>query len=319
MPKRKLVFFLLKLVLAVVLLAAVGWKFAEFFKSVNWESLTTQLDYASLAIAGGLYIACHTLWGTFWVQLLRGQGVHISWWLGLRAYFVSQFGKYVPGKAWVIFLRVGLLRSLDVRPTVVIVTGAYETLTNMAAGAVLGAVLLPWSGLTESLNTYQQYGLFGLALLPLALLGLNRLVRRVAKKYAQGAVIPTPSIWLLARGLVQAMFGWALLGFSLWFVARGVNPDPVPLTLTIYGQYLCGVAISYVFGFLVLFSPAGAGAREWVLQLVLALQLCSNALAALIAILLRVVWTVFEVAVAIVLYFAVRGAKPVVPKIETPS
>ena len=310
MPKRRLVFFLLKLLLAVALLAAVGWKFAEFFKSVNWESLTTQLDYVSLAVAGLLYIGCHTVWGTFWVQLLRGQGVTISWWVGLRAYFVSQFGKYVPGKAWVIFLRVGLLRSLEVRPTVVIVTGAYETLTNMAAGAVLGAALLPWSGLTESLNTYQQYGLFGLALLPLALLGLNRLVRRVAKKYAHGAVIPTPSVLLLARGLVQAMVGWAMLGLSLWFVVNGVNPDPVPLTLPLYAQYLCGVAVSYVFGFLVLFSPAGAGAREWVLQLMLAKQLASDPLAALIAVLLRIVWTLFEVVVAIGLYFGVRGTKP---------
>jgi uncharacterized membrane protein YbhN (UPF0104 family) len=310
MPKRRLVFFLLKLLLAMALLAAVGWKFAEFFKSVNWDSLTKQVDYVSLAAAGLLYIGCHTLWGTFWVQLLRGQGVTITWWLGLRAYFVSQFGKYVPGKAWVIFLRVGLLRSLEVRPTVVIVTGAYETLTNMAAGAVLGAVLLPWSGLTESLNTYQQYGLFGLALLPLALLGLNRLVRRVAKKYAHGAVIPTPSVLLLARGLVQAIFGWAMLGLSLWFVVNGVNPDPVPLTLPLYAQYLCGVAVSYVFGFLVLFSPAGAGAREWVLQLMLARQLASDPLAALISVLLRIVWTLFEVVVAIGLYFGVRIAKP---------
>lgn len=300
-PGRKRLFAVVKTVLAAVLIGVVGWKFVGLLQSPQLASRAAfRVGY--LIPAGLLYLACHVIWGTFWWQLLRSQGVGVTWYTGVRAYFVSQLGKYLPGKAWVLVLRVGLLRSANARPVVVVVTGLYETLTNMAAGAVLGVALLPWSGLTDELSEFQRYGLFGLTLMPLGLLGLNRLVRRVAKKYRgpDAPVIPVPSLGLLARGMVQAMAGWCLLGLSLWLTACGLTADVPELTLDTYPQYLCGVCIAYVIGFIVLVSPAGAGAREWVLQTVLARQLADSegstapAVAAAIAIGLRAVWTLFE-------------------------
>ena len=44
--------------------------------------------------------------------------------LGLRGYFVSQFGKYVPGKVWVIFIRVAMLGRTAADKTVVGVTAS---------------------------------------------------------------------------------------------------------------------------------------------------------------------------------------------------
>ena len=143
-PVRKRLLFALKTALAVVVIAAVCWHFYGLLtKPEVQQQLTFRVEY--LLPAGLLYLACHTLWATFWVQLLRGQGVSVSWLAGVRAYFVSQVGKYVPGKALVILLRVGLMKGKVATPTVIIVTGTYETLTNMAAGAVLGACLLPVS------------------------------------------------------------------------------------------------------------------------------------------------------------------------------
>ncbi len=75
------------------------------------------------------------------------KGVQVSWYAGLRAYFVSQLGKYVPGKAWVILMRVGMLRhDAHAHPIPVAVTATYETLCSMAAGALLGVLLLPQLG-----------------------------------------------------------------------------------------------------------------------------------------------------------------------------
>jgi hypothetical protein len=313
-PGRKRLFLILKSTLAAALLVAVGWKFYDLLRAPELsQRATVRVEY--LLPAGLLYLTCHTLWGTFWWQLLRGQGVAVGWFAAVRAYFVSQVGKYVPGKAWVLLLRVGLLRNVDVRPTTVIVTGAYETLTNMAAGAVLGFCLLPWSGLAESLSDLQRYGLFGLTLMPLGLLGLNRLVRRVAKKYRSpdAPPVPVPSLLLLARGMVQATAGWCLLGLSLWLTACGLCTDPPPLTVDSYLQYLSGVCLAYVIGFVVLVAPAGAGAREWVLQLVLERQLVvsegasAGAVAAAVAVGLRLVWTAFEAAWAVGLWLTPRG------------
>ncbi len=321
-PSRWKLFFILKVLLAVVILVAVGWKFRQLLSAPELRDLTT-IRFDALVLAGLLYLACHTLWGTFWVQLLRGQGVVVPWWVGIRAYFVSQLGKYVPGKAWVLLLRVGLLNKQQVRPAVVIVTGLYETLTNMAAGAILGVCLLPWSSLLANISNQQTYGLFALTLMPLGLLGLNRLIRRVAKKYrpAAGMVVPVPSLLLLLRGLLQATLGWCLLGLSLWLTVRGISVEPPPLTATGYIATLCGVCISYVIGFIVLVAPAGVGAREWVLQVVLARQFATlsagDALAAAVAVLLRVVWTIAEAILAGILWFCIPKTQPTDAKPES--
>ena len=314
-PGRKRFWMLVQALLAVAVVAAVGWNLAGQLGNPQLGQLTA-FRWPYLLLAGLLYLGCHTLWGAFWVQLLRGQGVKIPWLVGVRAYFVSQFGKYIPGKAWVIFLRIGLLKSIDVKPTVVIVTGTYETLVNMAAGAVLGGILLPWSGLAESLGEVQRYGLLGLALVPVALFALNWLIRRIAKKYqAPGSPpFPVPSFGLIVRGFVQAFFGWGLLGLSLYFVACGLSANPPEFTFNGFLQNICGVCISYVIGFAVLFLPGGLGAREAILQLVLVRQLGetdgSVSLAAALAVALRVVWTLFEVIAALSLGCWYPKAKP---------
>lgn len=306
-PGRKRLFLALKIALTVAVIGGVGWHFYGLLtKPEVRQQLTLRVEY--LIPAGLLYLACHTLWGTFWVQLLRGQGAKVGWLAGVRAYFVSQFGKYVPGKAWVIFLRVGLLKGRVASPKVVVVTGAYETLTNMAAGAVLGACLLPFSdqltAIDEKYRDFVPYSVFGIAFVPLVLLALNKVIGRVAAKYRKpdAPPIPVPSIWLIARGMLQAMVGWCLLGLSAWLTACGVSAEPVPLTLGTFAQYLCAVSVAYVIGFAALFLPAGGGLRELVLQWMLSPPL--GDVSAAVAVVLRIVWTLFEVVAAVGLYFA---------------
>jgi uncharacterized membrane protein YbhN (UPF0104 family) len=315
-PARKRLFLALKVALAVVVIGAVGWHFYGLLTTDGVErSLACRVEY--LIPAGLLYLACHTLWGTFWWQLLRGQGVRVGWLAGVRAYFVSQWGKYVPGKALVILLRVGLLKGKVASPTVVIVTGTYETLTNMAAGAVLGACLLPVSDQLSAIDPRYRdavpYSVFGLAFVPLALFALNRLIRRVAQKYRKpdAEPIPVPSVWLIARGMLQAVGGWCLLGLSAWLVACGLSAEPVPLTPATFAQYLCAVCVAYVIGFAALFLPAGGGLRELVLQWMLLPPL--GAVSAAVAVVLRIVWTLAEAAAVVGLYFTPVSSPPSPP------
>jgi hypothetical protein len=309
---RRRLILALKTALAVVVMLAVGWHFYGLLTKPEVQpQLTLRAEY--LAPAGLLYLACHTLWGTFWVQLLRGQGVAVGWRAGVRAYFVSQWGKYVPGKALVILLRIGLLKGTTASPTVVIVTGTYETLTNMAAGAVLGACLLPFSGqlnaIDERYRAVVPYSVALLALVPVGLFGLNRLIRRVARKYQQpdAPSIPVPGPWLIVRGMLQAMVGWCLLGLSAWLTACGLSAESVPLTVANFAQYLCAVSVAYVIGFAALLLPAGGGLRELVLHWMLSAVL--GGVAAAVAVVLRIVWTTFE-AVAVVGLFLARFPSP---------
>ena len=299
-PPRKRLLVVLKTVVAIVLITAVGWHFAKLMRMPGvWDHVrTARLEY--LLPAGLLYLLAHTIWGTFWVQLLRNQGADVSWMVGIRAYFVSQFGKYVPGKAWVLVLRVALLRGRGLSPAVVAVTATYETLTSMAAGAIIGACLLPWAGdeIGIRLDSWTGAALLGIAALPLALGLATRFVKR----------LPNPPVWLLLRGLAQDAVGWCLLAVSLWLTVRAIVSDEIALTGPEFLQDLAAVTLSYVSGFVVLVSPGGLGAREFVLQQVLTPGLTpivgANAagVAAVTALALRLVWTAFEVVFALGLW-----------------
>ncbi len=296
---RKRIWLVLKTLAAVVLIAAVGRYFAKLLENEDATRRLWSARVEYLLPAGFLYLAAHTIWGTFWVQLLWSQGAHVSWSAGLRAYFVSQLGKYIPGKATVLLLRIVLLRHTGLSPTLVAVTATYETLTSMAAGATIAAVLLPWAGLGGEWESGKAAALVGLAGLPIVLGILNRLVVRVAAKHRgpDAKPLPSPPVWLLGQGLLQALAGWACLGMSLWLTIQALAEEPRSWELDDFLRDTSAVAISYVIGFVVLFAPGGLGARELLLQQVLEQQVPA-AQAAIVAVVLRIVWTAFEMVVA---------------------
>lgn len=300
-----------KSLLAVVLIGAVGWHFARLLDTPALRDHPPAARPAYLIAAGLLYLAAHTLWATFFVQLLWSQRADVPWLIGVRVYFVSQLGKYVPGKAWVIVLRVLMLRPLGVDPAAAAVMGVYETLVSMAAGAVIGICLLPWAGVDLQLGPVQWALLAGVGVLPLVAGLLNKLAARIARnrRGPDGRPVPSPTIRLLTRGLLQDSVGWCLLGLSLWTTVTGLSLGDGELAADRYLQDLSATTLSYVAGF-VLQSPGGLGPREFVLQQILTAQLqpavAAAAHAAVIALVLRLVWTTFELGFAGMLYLFVN-------------
>src|SRR5438046_1735665 len=105
--KRSKWVFGIEIALAVVLVAAVGWNFRGILKEIDPAELPLQVRVELLVPAGVLYLLAHLCWSTFWVRLLHWEGVQVSWYVGLRTYYISQFGKYVPGKILVPLMRMG--------------------------------------------------------------------------------------------------------------------------------------------------------------------------------------------------------------------
>ncbi len=292
-----------KLALAVAVAAGVGVQFARVLSNPQLADFAFTVRPGYLAASAVLYLTAHTVWGLFWWRLLRSQGVAVSPVAAVRAYFVSQFGKYVPGKVWVILLRVGLLRGAA-GPAVVAVTATYETLTTMAAGAMLAAALAP----AAAGNVYL---LLGIAALPLGGWLFLQLGGRVAKRSQKpdARPLPNPPARLLLAGLLQAAAGWCLLGVSVGCAVRALHPAPPDWTADGFARDLAAVAVAYVVGFVVLVSPGGLGPREYLLSELLTPGFAgtvpaaeANALAVVVALVLRLVWTAAEVIVAGVCY-----------------
>ena len=299
----------------------VAWFCYQQLHKLEEKKPVLTLQFEWLLPAGLLYLLAHTIWASYWVSLLHNQKVDVPWSRGIRSYFISQFGKYVPGKVWVIIIRIRMLGDQGISKPVVGVTATFEALTSMAAGAFLGMLLLPLLALEHTGLGWKIYLLIPLALMPLGVRALNRLVAKIAEKQmpADSPAWPHVGIFMLVRGLFQASVGWCILGLSLWMTIEGLNPNATQWTWDYIGRLTAINCISYVAGFLFLFMPAGAGVRETLLAVLLGFELhpylgdAATGFAFVVAVVLRLLWTVFELICAGLLYALVPAHRAALP------
>lgn len=303
-------FRLLNIVLPAAIVVAVGWYFYSILSKPALRETPLTLRFEWLVPAALLYLLAHSIWGAYWVTLLRNQGVPVSYPLGWRGYFVSQFGKYVPGKVLVIVMRVAMLHRVGANRAIVGVTATYETLISMGAGAMLAVILLPMVASEQLGIGNLALWLIPVALLPLGLGLLNGPVARLLARRRGPGAAPFPKVpfVLLVRGLFQASVGWLILGLSLWMTIQGLQPETTPLTFDVYLRLTAINALAYVLGFVALFMPAGGGVREFALQKLLALEFALSMeepqaviFATVVSLVVRLVWTVAELTLALTL------------------
>ena len=266
----------------------------------------------------------------------------------MRAHYIGQLGKYLPGKAWALFLRSNMVRSPTTHVGVAILTSFYEVLITMSSGALLAAILfglqagsftspvdwqvfgrnwqIIWGGKAEAAPV-DPHALCLLALLLLLVLGIpglppvfHRLVQRLTLPFRQAdsSAVPTPRTACLFQGLALTPGCWFMMGASLWAALQAAGVGPV-WSWESWLRYSAFIALAYVSGFVIVFLPSGLGVREVLLVLVLVPDISqrlhlgaedARPLATLTVILLRVVWTAAELVTAAVLYWLpVGGAK----------
>ena len=318
---RRLARVCFRYLLPAVIVIVVGYKFYDILSKPELRNASFAFRLEWLFPAGLLYLMTHTIWAIFWVLLLRHQGFHASYPTGWRAYFVSQYGKYIPGKVWVILIRIVMLGASRKDKTIVGVTATYETLTSMAAGAIIGVILLPLLNL--DLRSIERFGalnylLIVVALIPLSLGLMHRVVVRIARRKmgADAEKIPNLNLLLLIRGLVQASAGYFLLGLSLWMTVQAIRPAPIAFTWDDLLRMTAIASIAYVIGFVAFFLPGGVGAREVVVVLLLQGEFepamkkgIAAGLAVAVATGLRAVWTVAEIIMMGLLYRYIPAIK----------
>jgi uncharacterized membrane protein YbhN (UPF0104 family) len=260
----------------------------------------------------------------FWHRTLAALGQPAPWQPTLRAYFMGHIGKYVPGKAMAVVLRVAGVRKWVTSIRIALVTSLLETLTMMAVGAFLAAILstlvlrleprLAAVGLVMAIAA-------GLPTLPpiarrLARIGLRRikqdseLVNAEMNQVDFDASLEGINLRLLASGWAAAVLCWTLLGVSLWATLMAVGVGNLRLVEEL-PRLVAAVAFSVVAGFLSML-PGGLLVRDAILmQLLVPVYGEANSLVA--AVFLRLVWLVTEVAMCGILYVAAgsreRGAR----------
>lgn len=286
------------LVLAAVLLLTgyLVWRnagsIADTYAAIGWGAM---LGGGALAFAGTLTI------GMVWRSLLLGmEREHVGIGDHLGTFYVTQLGKYVPGAVWPILAQVAAARRWGYRKASVVSANLLMMLQLAATGVVLGLVLLPWVA-----DVGRPWLGWALVLVPVLVLMLwpgsaAAVLRRVPLPARWRLDVPVTTEATLA-GLGWSVMTWLLLGGQLWLLLYAAGGRGVETAATAIG----GAGLAYAVGLVVVFAPAGAGAREAVLVAVCAPVVgAPEALA--VALACRLLLTLADVALAVV--GGLRGA-----------
>jgi hypothetical protein len=314
-----------KFLLGLAIIGGVGWRFYTILRRPElWEKpIPARVEWLeATAIFYVLGLLCPAL---FWNWLMASLGERPSLRATVRAYFIGQSGKYVPGKAWGLLLRTGMVAAAGVRPAVGALTTVFETLTTMSAGALLAAVLFLFLALNET-AAWWALGLLAIAGLPVLPVVFNPMMKvfgamadKAARRVGSVGVAPLPQVRLptLLAGLGITACGWLVLGLSLWAMLQALLPEPPGWYLDLWGRCTAFVALAWVAGFLAVPAPGGLGVRELFLERLLVPEIRTAApgidaegMAVVVALVLRLLWTAAEVIMVGVVYWLPVTALP---------
>jgi hypothetical protein len=329
-----------KLALGLLILFLIGRQFWRDLQRLDLRSYTLHPGW--LAASGALYLLGLAFSALTWRRLLTHFGQRPPLLTTLRAYYIGHLGKYLPGKAWALFLRASLARGNGVGLGLATVTSFYEVLVTMTGGVLVAAVLflllapdtttrLDLDNLRRIVRLEEPEGelgrrpLVGMALGLLLPLGtiiappvFNRLMHRMSLPFRDKIMGPLPRFrWAyLAEGLLLTGTGWVVLGGSLVAALHAVLGSGPAWSPAMLGRMPAIMGLAYVFGFVILFAPSGLGVREFFLVLFLTPDLVvllssdgsavaretAQGVAVLVVVLLRLVWTAAEMVAAGVLW-----------------
>ncbi|MEZ4378396.1 MAG: lysylphosphatidylglycerol synthase domain-containing protein [Gemmatimonadales bacterium] len=250
----------LQAVLVVVAILAVGraiW--------VNWDDVRkspVQLAFRPgwIALSLGATWAMYAALVEGWRRLVVGWGETLPWFAAARIWILASIAAFVPGRVWglagmaILSERAGARSSVTVGAAIVMQVLAIGTGIGVAAIAVGPELraLRPEAGTAMTIVGV-------LAILSVAILhqgGALRLLWRVA---GRTDAPPQPPGWgALVEAAVVNTVSWLGYGVALWALARGILTGvDLPLRVAI-GAF----AVSYIAGYLVVFTPGGLGVRE---------------------------------------------------------
>ncbi len=320
---KKRLLAVLKWTLTLVVFLFIGlelMKSSDEFRRYDWN-----LRYGWLAAAGLLYLAAYFPSSCFWHYVLRATGQRPTFFDSVRSFYLSQLGKYVPGKAMVIVIRSALVSGPRVRASLAAAGVFYETFTMMAVGAFISALLVflkygeHWK---LSLLALGVMAASGVPLFPPVFRRVLKLFRVAKDDAAAWEKIDRLSWKTLPVGFVLMSVLWVAFGLFLWASIRGLGVESGPLAEHAV-LYVAVTAMAMVLGFAVPISPGGLGVREAILAALLipylstilsypenaAIELDAKTLALVVSLAQRVVSIVAELAAgALLLCFPRRRA-----------
>ncbi|MEE6260398.1 lysylphosphatidylglycerol synthase domain-containing protein [Plantactinospora sonchi] len=295
-----------QVVVTVALLGFLGWSVAGRWHEVR--GVLGDLSAGGLVSAGLAAAVAYGCGFLSWRALLTDLGAEVPVAGAARIFFVGQLAKYLPGKVWPILLQARLGRAYRVPGRTSATAALLALLVVLGTGLLVTAGALPVLGDRAFDRFWWTVLVLPAALVPLWPPLLNRLLARLLR-LARREPLPRP---LGGRGIGLSvgwsLAGWLAYGVHLWLLlgdAGATGRDLLPVAVGAF-------AGSWCLGFLLAVAPAGVGAREVALPLLLAGAVASP-VALVAAVVSRLLMTVVDLLLPALAVLAerTRSAGPV--------
>jgi hypothetical protein len=274
----------------------VGLKVSENWTEIRSSSATLHFDWGLLAASAGCVLASYAVLIWTWQRTVRAWGERLEFGEGARIWFISNLGRYIPGKVWQIGAMGVMAQRAGVSATAAVGSSLVVSIVNVLVGIAVAfaagagnlgapAWALPLTIAAAVLTIATPW------LLPMATRTASSLLRREIK----APQLPHSAIWIAAGGCAAA---WILYGIAFRFLHISVLGATTGNAM----HSTAAFTASYIAGFLFLFAPGGIGIRELALQqLLVRFGIAAGAEAWLVVFASRIWLTIIEVLPGLIL------------------
>jgi glycosyltransferase 2 family protein len=282
--------------LTVVAVVFAGWAIAGQWRAFRDSGQVLHPRWGIVAVSCLLVFVAYGILVETWRRTVATWGNDLPWMVAARIWFISNLGRYLPGKVWQIGAMGLMAQQHGVSAIAATGSAVVINLVNILAGfglvAVTGAEFFEQRGVAVALAVVLSVTL---VLAPRILPLLGRIASALARRPIEVPRLPDGAVWIAAIGCLAA---WTLYGVAFRIFVAGVLGDAPGKT----ASYIAAFTGSYLLGYIAVFAPGGLGARE--LSLVTALGrlgLAVGGQAGIIALASRLWLTVLEVLPGVVL------------------
>ncbi|MGH7689636.1 MAG: lysylphosphatidylglycerol synthase domain-containing protein, partial [Gemmatimonadaceae bacterium] len=280
----------LRIGFSVVALGYIAWALRHYWTAFASQPLEPHVRWSMVLASGGMVIATYGVLIQTWRIMLREWDARLTFWRAAHIWSVANLYRYVPGKVWQIGAMGMMAQREGISPIAATGSALLNTVVNITTGFAValatGSVALdayhPGASRAALVLTVLAFG--GLLALPFAMPRVLTAARRLSGRDLPPASVP-PRVIVYA--IIGNLITWVMYGFAFQLLVIGVLGQAAGAL----PSYIAVYSASYVLGYIVLFLPAGIGARDGAMAAALpAFKLMTGPQAVLIAVSSRL-WT----------------------------
>jgi len=292
---------LIKILFSVFWLGVIG-----YILYLGWESRIQLLYYIKNAewsqfiLVVFIYIATIVLASSIWTVIIQAFDDSLNWWTHIQVYFVTLMSRRLPGTVWYIGGRIFLYNRFGVSGIKVTSASGVELVISFVANCILAMLLLPF-GLGISKYWFIPFllaSLLGLFILKPS--NLEKIMIKLKRPLSRQINKWQIALWLFLR-LALVLTG----GLMIFFTIRIFTPIGIESLLLVLGAR----ALSGAAGMLTYLLPSSMGASDLTLLAMLS-TIIPTPLATVIALLVRIYTTLFELIIGFIFFILLNKSFP---------